>query len=88
MLADSKNLITELSIGDTVTNLTDETCFECSKLKKLTIGNAVSSIVKRAFRLCTSPDDVTAVVVAAAAEEKEKEKENVPTVRFGLCLLS
>ena len=63
--ADSKGSITELIIGDAVTSLADKTCFECSKLKKLTIGAAVTSIGSasstggRAFQGCTSLDDVT-----------------------------
>jgi hypothetical protein len=60
---DSKGGITELTIADTVTSLADKTCYECTKLKKLTIGDAVTRIGSSsrglAFARCTSLDDVT-----------------------------
>ncbi len=52
-------LLTELVIPDTVTNINDYAFYGCTSLTSVTIPNSVTSIGSYAFRTCTSLTSIT-----------------------------
>ncbi len=63
----SKNTIKEVTIGNSVTEISDSAFYECRSLKSLTIGETVTSIGSRAFDGCRNltslniPNSVTSI---------------------------